>query len=455
MAKLWVVIKREYLERVQNKWFVISTLLAPLFFSALIFLPALLTLRSMRSAQVANIIILDATGAGMGARVDSSIRAARPRAEAGGVPAADPGMQVRVVEPGAPLAQAESLASRDVRAGTAGGYLVLDAGSLAGDSARYAGPNASSRAVVDKIERAARDVSLGMRLEGAGIDPAKVQQLTSKRLRLSAERLTATGRGRTGMGNVMFGMAVTLLLYLSIILYGQNVMRGVMEEKQTRVAEVVVSSVSPDKLLAGKILGVGAVGLTQQILWFALTAGIGAYVAPFFAKSARAVAQDMMAQGGSAGARDMSAMMGGMPSITIGQVALLLVFFLIGYFLYSALFAAVGAMVNDEREAQQALGPVMILLIGSSFLMQPVMFNPSSDLARWASLIPFSSPIIMPLRMTMVQVPPLEIAASVAGGLLMVFLFSWLAARIYRVGLLMYGKKPSMAELARWVRQAA
>src|SRR5215217_6787176 len=117
MAKLWAIFKREYLERVQNKWFVISTLLAPLFFSALIFLPAMLTLRSMRSAQVANIIILDATGAGMGARVDSSIRAARPRAEAGGVPAADPGMQVRVVEPGAPLAQAESLASRDVRAG--------------------------------------------------------------------------------------------------------------------------------------------------------------------------------------------------------------------------------------------------------------------------------------------------------------------------------------------------
>jgi ABC-2 type transport system permease protein len=455
MAKLWVVIKREYLERVQNKWFVISTVLAPLFFSAMIFLPALLTLRSMRSAEVSNIIILDATGAGMGARVDSAIRAARPRpqAEAGGAPAADATMQVRVVAPGE-IAQAESLASREVRTGPARGYLVLDAGSLAGDSARYVGSNASSRAVVDRISRAARDVSLALRLERAGIDPGRVRELTGKRLALNAERLTATGRGRTGMGNVMFGLAVTVLLYISIILYGQNVMRGVMEEKQTRVAEVVVSSVKPDTLLAGKILGVGAVGLTQQILWFALTAGIGAYIAPFFAKSARAAAQDMVAQGGGA-ARDMNALMGGMPSITLGQIALLFAFFLIGYFLYSALFAAVGAMVNDEREAQQALGPVMVLLIGSSFLMQPVMFNPSSDLARWSSLIPFSAPIIMPLRMTMVQVPPLEIAISIVGGILMVALFSWLAARIYRVGLLMYGKKPNMAELARWVRQAA
>ena len=455
MAKLWAIIKREYLERVQNKWFVVSTLLAPLFFSAMIFLPAVLTMRSMRSAEVSNFVILDATGIGMGARVDSAIRAARPRTAADSVPAADPSIRVQTVEPGAPLIQAESLAAQEVRAKRTRGYLVLDPGAVTGDSARYVGENASSRAVVDRIERAARDVSLGLRLEGAGIDPAKVQQLTGKRLRLSTERLTATGRGRTGIGNIMFGMAVTLLLYLSIILYGQNVMRGVMEEKQTRVAEVVVSSVSPDKLLAGKILGVGAVGLTQQILWFGLTAAIGAYIAPFFARSARATAQEMMAQGGAASARDMSALMGGMPSITFGQVVLLLVFFLIGYFLYSALFAAVGAMVNDEREAQQALGPVMVILIGSSFLMQPVMFNPSSDLARWASLIPFSAPIIMPLRMAMVQVPATDIAIAIVGGILTVALFSWLAARIYRVGLLMYGKKPSMVELVRWVRQAA
>ena len=439
MAKLWVVTKREYLERVRTKWFVISTIFGPLLMSAMLFGPAVMSMRSMRASNVPRMTILDATGVGLGDRV---------RRQIAGADSASARVEVRVVPPEG-LAEAEAVASKEVVAkGGPQGYLVLGAGAVSGDSARYVGRNASSAADMRRVETAVRQQALALRLESAGLDAERVQALTNKRLAFGTERLSEYGRGGGGLGNLAFSLAVAFLLYMMVFLYGQNVLRGVMEEKQTRVAEVVISSVKPQTLLAGKVLGVGAVGLTQIVVWMASTMYLGSLVGPFLSGLARSATQ-------VEGARSTTMVLGAMPSVSLGMMGLLIVFFLLGYVLYASLFAAVGSTVNSEQEAQQALQPVLILLIGISLLIQPVIFNPTGGLARWASLIPFSAPVIMPLRMSLVAVPPMDVAISVLGVFAACFVAVWVAARIYRVGLLMYGKRPTYGEIARWVRRAA
>jgi len=236
---------------------------------------------------------------------------------------------------------------------------------------------------------------------------------------------------------------------MSMILYGQAVLRGVLEEKATRVAEVVVSSVSPETLLAGKVIGVGAVGLTQQIIWVAGTLYLGSFVAPILARMAPPSGGGALATPGASG---MAAMQ--MPDVHIVSLLLILLFFVLGYGVYSSLYAAVGATVNSEQEAQQALAPVLVLIISSALFIQPAMLNPTSTLAQVASMFPFSAPIIMPLRMSLVPIPPWEMAVAIIGLVVTFVVVILLAARIYRVGLLMYGKRPTLGELARWVRQS-
>jgi ABC-2 type transport system permease protein len=232
-------------------------------------------------------------------------------------------------------------------------------------------------------------------------------------------------------------------------------MRSVLEEKTTRVAEVIVASVKPDVLMAGKILGVGAVGLVQQVAWFAGAAFLGAQLAPVVARMTRA-AGGAAATGAGAGAAAVepgAGVLGGL-DVSPGLVLSYLAFLLLGYLLYSALFAAVGAMVSSEQEAQQASFPVMMPLILSAVLIQMIIRNPESTAAKVGAWFPLTAPVLMPMRMALVDVGPLETALVIAGLTVTVLGAVWLAARIYRVGLLMYGKRPSLGELVRWVGQA-
>jgi ABC-2 type transport system permease protein len=214
-------------------------------------------------------------------------------------------------------------------------------------------------------------------------------------------------------------------------------LRGVLEEKTTRVAEVIVSSVSTDVLLAGKVIGVGAVGLLQQAVWLTSTALFYHFRAPIFQKLGMPAGVDIP-----------------LPNVPPMLIAALVLFFILGYGLYAALFAAVGAMVSSQEDANQAAQPVVMLLVFSIIFAQPVMMNPTSRLAEIVSWIPFSAPVIMPIRMSSMSVPWYELTATIVGVALTGALCVWLSARIYRVGLLMYGKRPSMRELARWIRQA-
>ena len=248
MGKLWAIVKREYLERLRSKWYLISTVLAPLFFGVVIIVPIVITSRTKASPDLSHVVILDATGTQLGVRVAGEL--------AGGISADASRAEVRAVAP-SELAAAESTATRDVMRmhDPMLGYLVLDSGTLAGKTDRYAGRNASSLLDVKEIEEAVRRSLLAQRLEHEGLQPSRIKDLTNVSLDMKSERLSERGREVGGFANALFSYLLAFLLYTMLVIYGQQILRGVMEEKTSRVAEVVISSVSTDTLLAGKVSG--------------------------------------------------------------------------------------------------------------------------------------------------------------------------------------------------------
>jgi ABC-2 type transport system permease protein len=440
LRKLGVVFRREYLERVRSKWFLVGTLLGPVFIGAITIFPTYLSMKQRPGSDLTNVLVLDATGTGLGARVGAALAKSYPAA---------PPPSVKSVSPERLLVAEDSAVNAVVRKEIVG-FIVLDSNTIANRSVTYAGRNASSISDVQALMGSVRQQTLAQRLEREGLDANRVTALTSEKLETRTEKIGNNGREKGGgMGNLAFGYIVAFLLYMMIALYGQTMLRGVLEEKTTRVAEVVLSSVSPDTLLAGKVLGVGLVAITQVLTWVALTIGMLIYLMPIlFGNMAPAAGATAAASRGL----PSDAITSALP--TFGAALVILGFFVLGFIFYSALFAAVGAMVSSQEDVQQASMPVMLMLISSVVFMSPILTNPGSSLSRTMSLIPFSAPILMPLRMSLVPVPWWELAASLGGVAIASVAAIWLSARIYRVGLLMYGKRPSFAELARWVRSA-
>jgi ABC-2 type transport system permease protein len=263
MRKLGVVFKREYLERVRSKWFLIGTLLGPLFFALITVVPVLLSAKTKGTADIANVAILDATGSGVGERIAAALRTRYP---------GSPAPQVRNIAP-AEIGREEDRATLQVQHKEMLGYLVLDSGTVAGRKARYAGRNGGSIGDTEQIGSVVREQVMTQRLTAAGLDAGRVASLTGVHLDLKTEKIGDHGREKgSGMATAIFGYVIAYVLFMMIMLYGQTILRGVMEEKATRVAEVVVSSVSTDTLLAGKIMGVGLVAITQVVAWLAISA---------------------------------------------------------------------------------------------------------------------------------------------------------------------------------------
>ena len=344
MAKLWAIIKREYLERVRTRWFIFATIFGPVFLGSLILIPAYMAKKSKASTEFTNAIILDATKSGIGQKVADGMSFGQPPGSAA--------PNVRVVEP-AELSQAERTSTRQVMNKQATGYLVITDQTLKGEELQYAGRNATSMTDMERLRSTVKETLLAERLQGEGVRPERLKKLTFMPLRLNAERITDKGRGGSGTVSIIFAGVVAFLLYMSIVLYGQNVLRGVLEEKTTRVAEVVVSSVPSETLLAGKVLGVGAVGLTQQIIWVVTTLIMFKLRAPILAKLGVQSAPFAL------------------PQTSIWLALLLLLFFLLGFTFYASLYAAVGSSVNTEQEAQQAMQPLLILLVATGGVHQP------------------------------------------------------------------------------------
>jgi len=444
MDKMFIVAKREFLERVRSRWFIIGTLAVPALVAA-IGGASVMMARTGASSGVRHIAIVDATGAGLGARIASALMAD----SALGSSADTVRPSVRVVSAAA-LPAAEAAAMAEVRQPKhLTGYLVLDDSTLKGVSVRYAGRNASSISDISKLESVLREEVLMMRLEREGVRQDIVGDLARNRLRFDPERVTDSGKGGSGLAGVAVGFFIGIVLFMSILIHGQNVMRGVLEEKMTRVAEVVVSSVKPESLLGGKILGVGAVGLTQQIAWVGISVYMAIFIIPILTKGSGGVTA---AAGAAAGAPNPIS--DALASLTPMLLVVAIAYFLIGFAFYATLYAAAGSMVNSEQEAQQAAVPVMLLAMSTWLLVNPVLAAPNGRLAVVLSWLPWSSPIIMPMRMGLTSVSPVSVAGSLLVALVGSVFAVWLSARIYRVGMLMYGKKPSLAEVVKWVRYA-
>ncbi|MCU0616236.1 MAG: ABC transporter permease [Gemmatimonadaceae bacterium] len=409
-SKLLTVIAREYLERVRSRWFVAATLLTPLFLVLLLFLPTILGERE-RKAEQGTIRIVDATPDSVGVLVTTALR--------GGVT-------------GDTSREAQAVA--DVASGRLVGVLVLDTATISMGRPRYAGRNTTALLTMQQLEAAVTRAVLTRRLEARGLEPRESASLAGLRLRLETERLTERGRGGSGRLSILFAIGVAVTLYLTIFLHGSNVMRGVLEEKQTRVAEVVLSSVSPDTLLLGKVLGIGAVGFTQLLLWTASSAGLLAIRAPLLARFGMQV--DAFA----------------LPDLGWGLAGIVLLSFLLGFLFYAALFATVGAMVSSEQDAQQAQLPVVLLLVLSLAMVQGIVTNPDGTLAQVMTLVPISAPIVLPLRLSLTPIPTLEAVGAIVLLALSAALATLLASRVYRTGVLMYGKRATLREVWRWLR---
>jgi ABC-2 type transport system permease protein len=321
------------------------------------------------------------------------------------------------------------------------GFLVVTEPTVDSGRAEYRGANAASLGEMRLLQATVRQAVVAERLRRLGVDPAMVARaevaVTLATVSIRGGEVT----GESGEATFLLAQVVWFLLYLSIVLYGVQVMSSVVEEKTTRMVEVLVSSVEPFRLLAGKIVGVGAVGLLQMGIW----AVCGKVVLDY-----RMELVGLLGEKGQAAAGALAGLT--MPDIPVAMILVSLAYFLLGYFLYASMFAAVAAMVNSEAEARQAQIPVVLLLMVPSVLMVGILTEPNGSLARVLSQIPYTSPISMPVRWASAPVPLPELGASLvllAAGVLATV---WVAGRIYRVGILMYGKKPGLSELVRWVR---
>jgi ABC-2 type transport system permease protein len=424
VRKIWAVVRREFLERVRNKWFIISTVLGPVFMIAVIVLPPLLSTRGGRPADIA---LVDEGAGTLAERLTTQLRR-------GGR------FTVTVVRPEAAARQAvlDSLTAA-VQRQQLDGYLAVGAATLEAGSVEYRGRNVASIRDMAVLETAVRQAVLVERLQRRGVDPALVQEAQS-RIAVRTLRITKRGAtGETGEATFLLAYIIGFVLYTAIVLYGVGVMRSVIEEKQTRIIEVLVSSMKPFQLLSGKVVGVAGVGLLQLSIWALAATAMIRFRAQLFGLLGVPAAEVAQVQ---------------LPSVGAAVVAATIGYFLLGYLLYSALFAVVGASVNTDSEAQQAQTPVIMLLVVSLLMFLPVLNEPGGRLALVTSVIPFSAPIIMPVRVAASEVPLGQVALSLVSMAVATLLVVWVSARIYRVGILMYGKRPGLRELLRWVRQS-
>ena len=405
----------------------IGTVLGPLLMGGMMIVPALAARSSSKPLRVA---VLDATGA-LQAAVEEALRAARfdgkARFDVQPAPGGRPGRPPPWPAPGGE--PAEAALKKAVLEGQLDGYLHLPADAVAAGTASYYGRNVSNRIDLRTMERTVSDVLVGRRLTGAGLDPAKVKDLT-KELDLKTIRLSEKGEREDQGAAMIFSIILLMILYMSILLWGQAVMTSVIEEKTSRVVEVMAAGVSPTTLLAGKLLGVGAAGLTQFLVWAISLFGVSAFAA-----------------GAAMGSFSM-------PEVTPLMLVSFVLFFLLGFLFYAALYASIGAAVNTVQEAQSLAFPVMLPIILAMVCFPAVLEAPDGALAVTMSMIPGMSPLIMFLRIVVLTPPLWQIALSIALLALGILGVVWVAARVYRVGILMYGKKPTFPELVKWVRHA-
>jgi ABC-2 type transport system permease protein len=417
MPKIWLIIKREYLVRVRKKSFIIMTIVGPLLMAFLLIAPTYLANESQETRMIA----IEEDGFEFSNQIEDTEF-----------------LHFRKI----PSEEASLLRTNFKESAY---YALLH---IEKETFTLYSNQQISLSVSNNIENQLEKIIKDKRLKAAGIDLTILTQAETS-INISTKIITDDGRTTNSKAEASMGIGFIcgILIYMFIFMYGTMVMRGVIEEKTSRIVEVIISSVKPFQLMMGKILGVALVGLTQFVLWILLTFII-ASIAEFVFIDINDLTTEVNPE-------QQSIILGEIYNLTEGinllQIFISFIFyFLAGYLTYSALFAAVGSAVDAEADTQQFVLPITIPLLLSFILIQPIMENPDGLLAFWMSIIPLTSPVIMMVRLPF-GVANWELLLSAGILILSFILITWLAGKIYRTGILMYGKKASYKELWKWL----
>ncbi len=420
MHKTWLIIKREYITRVKTKGFVIGTVIVPLIgigFTLLIVF--LVTHQSRHSLRLA---IVDNAG-GIASSVAGGLQSKMP----------DGKPQFNILEsidrPASLTAVQDDLRAK-INSNALDAYLVIP--SDLSKSVELHTKNPGNFSLLGPLSTAVNQAVVEARLSARGIHVDNVRELV-RSADLQVIKVGKTGESVERGQTIGVAIALVILLYTTLLMYGIITMRSVLEEKTTRTMEVLISAVTPSELLAGKILGVAGVAFTQFLIWTASLALLGSYGAA------------MAAMGGAGSI--LSAL-----HVPMSLLLYAMVYFFGGYFLYSAMFAAVGAACSNEQDAAQLQWIAMAPLVFTMVIYTLVLNDPASRISIILSEIPFFAPVLMPLRVSL-QTPPMwQMALSIGLLFLSIVAVIYFSAKIYRVGILMYGKRPTLPELVRWLR---
>lgn len=429
-----VIIRREYLERVNKKSFIITTILVPVLMLALMVLPTVLMI--LMPAETKTVVVVDDSGIIMPElKSDDDVRF---------IPAFG--------------TQEQMLASDSIY-----GVLVIERNILANNKAvKLLTPNAASNIVEQTVTSQMNKIIENRKLKNYDIDNLDAilkdvhTEITLQNIRV--DEAGEEGKTQSAALDSVAGIALNFVLYMFLLMYGSMIMNSIIEEKNNRVLEIVVSSIKPMQLMMGKIIGVGLVAFTQIIIWGIIIFGATSFLLPAL------VPADMMAEAAALNAGtldsgaatmdvDLAHMLGTLTDVgyVMGVMGLLVIFLAGGYMLYAAIFAAIGASVDNLQDASQLQTIGILPIFIGLFASMVVVNDPNSTFALVMSLIPFTSPMVMMARVPF-GIPGWEIALSVVLLVATVFLMIWLAAKIYRIGIFMYGKKPTVRDLIRWAR---
>lgn len=430
-SKISIIIRREYMERVTKKSFIITTLLMPVIMLGLMMAPVLIAMFSESDNR--NILVIDNSADTISSRLQNT-------------------QTLTFLPQNISVDSARRVESVDA-------VLVIPESIYDNGATLQIYTNgASSMEVESAITGQFNDIIESQRLKNYNIDDLdEIISAFHSDVKLQSLRNDEDATESSTMLSYMLGLILTLMLYMCLLLYGQMVMTSIIEEKNNRVLEIVVSSVRPTQLMLGKICGIGLVAITQIVIWGVLLSAMSAFVLP--AVLPAGVSADMAALSAEGASANISTDLALLQALSmLGNVAyiiqlfgLLLLFLIGGFMLYSAIYAAIGSAVDNIQDAGQLQSIVVFpIIIGIVVAMQAAS-DPGSSMAMWTSMIPFTSPMVMMARIPF-GIPAWEIAVSLIILVISFFIVVWFAAKIYRVGIFMYGKKPSFKELIRWMR---
>lgn len=429
MQKILLIIKREYFSRVRKKSFLILTFLVPSLFIAMY--AAIFFIFKNGDNKTQTFIVLDESGSFKNKLHNKENLIFTFSNEK------------------------YSNLKNQIRGKKEAFLLYIPADYVEGGNVEIISDKKASFSNIAEIENQLTNILQTERLLANGIDTALINQSKSH-ISLNTKQFTENGEKDASIAaTYVVGFASSFLIYLSLLIYGTQVMRGIIEEKTNRIIEVIISSVKPFQLMMGKILGIGAVGLTQFLLWIVLTSTISSFAGGFFSldlsnKKENVINQDTSTKQSTTDSPAQEFLKAANTINFPYVLGTFIFYFLGGYLIYSALFAAVGSAVDNETETQQFMFPITLPLIFTFIVgMNVIVNNPDSSLSFWLSIIPLTSPIAMMIRVPF-GVPGWELALSMFLLVAGFVLTTWIASRIYRVGILMYGKKVSYRELIKW-----